>query len=113
MSAQAASGNSTESSTVIETEGRDGAAAAAAAAEDHHQQQTVVLKLKKPKSEKKVEWTSETVDNENLGRKKSKCCCVYRKPRAFGESSSEDSDGDADCDHCTGHKDHKKDRPTD
>ena len=30
------------------------------------------------------------VDNEHLGRKKSKCCCIYVKPRAFDESDSED-----------------------
>ena len=37
--------------------------------------QTVVhLKLSKPqKNRKKVKWTEETVDNENMGKKKSKC----------------------------------------
>ena len=35
-------------------------------------------KTKPKKLEKKqVSWTQETVDNENLGKKKSKCCCVY------------------------------------
>ena len=34
---------------------------------------TVKLKLRKPKSDKKVKWTEETVDNENMGKKKSKC----------------------------------------
>lgn len=34
-------------------------------------------------------------------------CCIYEKPRNFGESSSEDSDDE--CEHCHGHKDaHKK-----
>lgn len=34
---------------------------------------TVRLKLRKPKSRKKVNWTEETVDNENMDKKKSKC----------------------------------------
>ncbi len=37
----------------------------------------------------------------DLGKKKSKCCCVFVKKRAFGESDSDESDGD--CDHCSGH----------
>ena len=32
-----------------------------------------MLRLSKPKSEKKVHWDEEIVDNEHLGRKKSKC----------------------------------------
>ena len=32
-------------------------------------------------------------------------CCIYSKPRMFGESSSEDSDSSGDeTDHCKGHK---------
>lgn len=86
------------------------------------QESAVVLTLRKPKSSKKVEWTQDTVDNEHMGRKKSKCtshyyhslhvynkivscfftgCCVYRKPHQFGESSSESEDDE--CDHCQGH----------
>ena len=65
---------------------------------------------KKEKDKKRVGWSAETVDNEHLGRKKSKCCCVYQKPQKFkgpGDSSSgDDSDGD-DCGRCPGH--HGKD----
>ncbi|KAK8107664.1 uncharacterized protein PG998_009677 [Apiospora kogelbergensis] len=50
-----------------------------------------------------VQWAEGTVDNEGLGRKSSKVCCIYHKPRAVGESSSEDdssssssSDSDSD-----------------
>ncbi|CAO1616776.1 unnamed protein product [Parajaminaea phylloscopi] len=58
---------------------------------------------------RRVVWSDDTVDNEGLGRKKSKICCIYHKPRAFDESSSEgssssdsdssssDSDSDSDC----------------
>ncbi|NXH09758.1 PP1RB ligase, partial [Bucco capensis] len=49
---------------------------------------SLTLKLRKRKPDKKVEWSSDTVDNEHLGRRSSKCCCIYEKPRAFGESSS-------------------------
>lgn len=53
----------------------------------------VRLKLKKPKCKKKVEWSEGTIDNEHMNKKKSKSCCIYHKPREFGESSSsEDSD---------------------
>ncbi|KAH3798056.1 E3 ubiquitin-protein ligase PPP1R11-like [Dreissena polymorpha] len=63
-----------------------------------------VLKLKNPKNDKKVKWTNETVDNEHLNKKKSKCCCIYEKPRMFGESSDEEEDHDC-TGHCRGHKD--------
>ena len=54
---------------------------------------TVILK-KKPKP-KGVKWDESTaIDNENMGKKSSKVCCIYHKPRAFGESDSED-----ECDH--------------
>jgi len=61
---------------------------------------TLRLRCHKPKTEKKVQWTEATVDNEGMDKKKSKCCCVYVKPRAFGESSSESED---ECEHCYGH----------
>ncbi|XP_064477495.1 uncharacterized protein LOC135391253 [Ornithodoros turicata] len=63
----------------------------------------VVLKLRKPKpaSRRKVVWREDTVDNEHMNKKKSKCCCIYEKPKAFGESSSESNDDETDC--CRGH----------
>ena len=48
-----------------------------------------VVKLKKPKS-KGVKWDKSAVDNEHMGKKSSKVCCIYHKPKAFGESDSED-----------------------
>ncbi|GAA6070284.1 E3 ubiquitin-protein ligase PPP1R11 [Tachysurus ichikawai] len=50
---------------------------------------SLTIKLRKRKTDKKVEWSSDTVDNEHMGRRSSKCCCVYEKPRQFGESSTE------------------------
>merc|ERR1739838_123545 len=64
----------------------------------------VRLKLHKPRR-KKVSWTNETIDNEHMGKKKSKCCCVYVKPHKFNESSSESDD---ECDNCSGHVEIKK-----
>ncbi|XP_042899956.1 E3 ubiquitin-protein ligase PPP1R11 [Parasteatoda tepidariorum] len=66
--------------------------------------QSVKVKLKKPKKKKKVGWTADTVDNENMNKKKSKCCCIYEKPRKFDESSSETDD---ECEHCKGHVERK------
>ena len=60
----------------------------------------------KPKklARKQVSWTQETVDNEHMGRKKSKCCCVYVKPKTFGESDTESDENDEDdCKNCSGH----------
>ena len=37
------------------------------------QPQNVTLVLRKPKTQKKIQWSEETVDNEDMGKKKSKC----------------------------------------
>ncbi|KAI8447582.1 phosphatase inhibitor-domain-containing protein [Phakopsora pachyrhizi] len=50
-------------------------------------------------SHPRVQWEDNVVDNEGLGRKKSKVCCIYKKPRAFDESSDESGDSDSDCCH--------------
>lgn len=53
--------------------------------------------------ERRVTWDEDVIDNENMGKKSSKgisslkqafklvVCCIYHRPRAFGESSSEES----------------------
>lgn len=38
-----------------------------------------------------IKWDETVVNNEGMGRKKSKVCCIYHAPRAFGESSDESS----------------------
>lgn len=40
---------------------------------------------------RRVQWSSNTIDNENCGRKSSKICCIYHKPKSFDESSSDES----------------------
>lgn len=69
--------------------------------------QAVHLKLRKPKnSHKQVSWDAHTVDNEHLNKKKSKCCCIYEKPKKFGDpddESNDENDND-ECDSCMGKK---------
>ncbi|KRZ40933.1 Uncharacterized protein T4C_7166 [Trichinella pseudospiralis] len=60
-----------------------------------------------PPPRRHITWASGTVDNENLNRKKSKCCCIYSKPRKWEESSSESEN---ECEHCRGHVE-KRSRP--
>ncbi|KAK1245275.1 hypothetical protein MKX08_004904 [Trichoderma sp. CBMAI-0020] len=51
-----------------------------------------------------VQWAEDVVDNEGLGRKSSKVCCIYHRPKKVDESSDEsssdssssDSDSDSD-----------------
>ncbi|TDZ31176.1 Type 1 phosphatases regulator YPI1 [Colletotrichum spinosum] len=48
-----------------------------------------------------VRWAEDVVDNEGLGRKSSKVCCIYHRPKAVDESSDEsssDSSSDSDSD---------------
>nr|XP_008260871.1 E3 ubiquitin-protein ligase PPP1R11 isoform X5 [Oryctolagus cuniculus] len=72
---------------------------------------SLTIKLRKRKPEKKVEWTSDTVDNEHMGRRSSKCCCIYEKPRAFGESSTEsDEEEDEGCGHTHCVRGHRRGR---
>ncbi|KAF8987338.1 phosphatase inhibitor-domain-containing protein, partial [Cyathus striatus] len=59
-----------------------------------------------PKTRKtqRVVWDDKVVDNEGAGRKSSKICCIYHKPRRFDESSSESDSDDSDSDSsCGGH----------
>lgn len=49
-----------------------------------------------PRSRQRVVWDDSVVDNEHMGKKKSKICCIYHKPKAFDESSDESSDSDSD-----------------
>ncbi|KAB0797461.1 hypothetical protein PPYR_08455 [Photinus pyralis] len=69
---------------------------------------TLHLKLKKPKNDKKVQWTNETVDNEDMNKKKSSCCCIYTKPKTIEDESSSSDDSEDECDHCKGHIEKKK-----
>lgn len=94
---------------------------------------TLQLRLEQPRDDRRVVFHDGVIDNEHMNRMKSKCksenlifflilitftthgylgCCIYRKPLAFGESSSSEDD---ECEHCFGHpeKRKKKKKPTD
>merc|ERR1711966_158160 len=43
-----------------------------------------------------VSWDQSVVDNEGLGKKSSKRCCIFHKQKAFGESSTESSEDEED-----------------
>ncbi|XP_066332275.1 protein phosphatase 1 regulatory subunit INH3-like [Miscanthus floridulus] len=51
--------------------------------------ESVVLRLKRW-AKKKVSWKEGTVDNEGLGRKSSKKCCIFHKEVPFDEDCSDD-----------------------
>lgn len=53
----------------------------------------IMLKLKEKKN---VHWKEGTVNNENMGKRKSKICCIYHKPRL----NPDDSSSDESCDSC-------------
>ncbi|KAF6830866.1 type 1 phosphatases regulator ypi1 [Colletotrichum musicola] len=60
-------------------------------------------------SRQSVRWAEDVVDNEGLGRKSSKVCCIYHRPKGVDESSDESSsdsssDSDSDSDDGTGRR---------
>ncbi|ORY94305.1 phosphatase inhibitor-domain-containing protein [Lobosporangium transversale] len=40
---------------------------------------------------RRVQWDDDVIDNEHMGKKKSKICCIFKKQKEFGESSDESS----------------------
>jgi len=42
-------------------------------------------------TQRRIQWAEDVVDNEGLGRKKSKVCCIYHAPKGIDESSDESS----------------------
>ncbi|MDI1487372.1 MAG: Type 1 phosphatases regulator ypi1 [Ramalina farinacea] len=46
----------------------------------------------------RIQWAEDVVDNEGLGRKRSKVCCIYHAPHPVGESSSESDSSESDLD---------------
>ncbi|KAE9397683.1 hypothetical protein BT96DRAFT_883776 [Gymnopus androsaceus JB14] len=63
---------------------------------------TLKLRASTRKPRQKVIWREDVVDNEGAGKKSSKICCIYHKPKAFDESSDEDdsdTESESSCDH--------------
>ncbi|KAJ5432447.1 Type 1 phosphatases regulator ypi1 [Penicillium daleae] len=59
---------------------------------------------------RRIRWSEDVVDNEGMGKKSSKVCCIYHKARPVGESSSESesssSSSDSDSESETDHRNH-------
>ena len=51
-----------------------------------------------------VRWDESVVDNEGMGRKSSKRCCIFHKQRAYDESSTDTSDQEDDEGNNGGHR---------
>eukprot|EP01063_Lacrimia_lanifica_P026086 TRINITY_DN3458_c0_g2_i1.p1 TRINITY_DN3458_c0_g2~~TRINITY_DN3458_c0_g2_i1.p1 ORF type:complete len:105 (+),score=30.99 TRINITY_DN3458_c0_g2_i1:70-384(+) len=80
MSAQASSTNPTQA-TQVETSCTEAAP------------QNLVLRLKPQKERPRVTWDANVKDSRP-NMKTSKKCCVFHKPRPFGESDSESCSSD-------------------
>ncbi|KAJ4361313.1 Type 1 phosphatases regulator ypi1 [Ascochyta clinopodiicola] len=58
-----------------------------------------VLRLRAAPDERRhIQWATDVVDNEGMGKKSSKVCCIYHAPREAGESSDESSDSSSSSD---------------
>ena len=70
------------------------------------QQQTIPIRLPpsarlvlraEPAEERHIQWAEDVVDNEGMGKKSSKVCCIYHGPHTVDESSdSDDSSSSSD-----------------
>ncbi|CZT02852.1 related to Type 1 phosphatases regulator ypi-1 [Rhynchosporium agropyri] len=49
------------------------------------------LNSERGSSRRRIQWAEDVVDNEGLGRKKSKVCCIYHAPKGIDQSSDESS----------------------
>lgn len=65
------------------------------AATTRHEPEPLVLTLQAHPS---VRWENDVIDNEGMGRKSSKRCCIFHKQRPFDESSTDSSDQDGNDD---------------
>jgi protein phosphatase 1 regulatory subunit 11 len=64
---------------------------------------TLVLGLNHPtETGPHVRWAEQTIDNEHLNKKKSKCCCIYTKPHDPESNNEQDKEFD-NCEHCRFH----------
>ena len=55
-----------------------------------------ILVLRLDQNKPSVSFSTDTVDNENMGKKSSKRCCIYHKIKKFAESDSDESDSDTE-----------------
>ncbi|KAK9451558.1 phosphatase inhibitor-domain-containing protein [Limtongia smithiae] len=81
--------------TTVYHEGHGGLSAGSETADDNIVVGTLRLRGG-PVSDRRVAWSDDVIDNEGMGKKKSKICCIFHKQRAFDESSSDDSSSSSD-----------------
>ena len=62
--------------------------------------------------ERRIQWAADVVDNEGMGKKSSKVCCIYHKPREAGESSDEESSDSSSSDESEDNANDGAARPT-
>lgn len=55
---------------------------------ERQQPETLILRLNRRK--KKVSWKEGTIDNEFMGKKSSKKCCIFHKDKPIDEDCSDD-----------------------
>ena len=58
---------------------------------------SATLRLRaEPEDSQRVRWAEDVVDNESMGKKSSKVCCIYHKPHTPGDSGSESESSSSD-----------------
>ncbi|KAF1926040.1 uncharacterized protein M421DRAFT_7270 [Didymella exigua CBS 183.55] len=72
-----------------------------------------VLRLRAaPEERRHIQWAEDVVDNEGMGKKSSKVCCIYHAPREAGESSDESSSDSSSSDDSDSEPDNSTARPS-
>jgi protein phosphatase 1 regulatory subunit 11 len=51
-----------------------------------------------PQERRGISWAEDVIDNEGMGKKSSKVCCIYHKPKEPGDSSSDSSRSSSESD---------------
>jgi len=75
---------------------------------------TLILRAASSSAENRhIAWAEDVIDNEGLGKKSSKVCCIYHAPHAPGDSSDDESSSsdDSDSDASSGKDDDGRARP--
>ncbi|KAK3690665.1 Type 1 phosphatases regulator ypi1 [Vermiconidia calcicola] len=56
------------------------------------------LRAEQPEPRRRIQWAQDVVDNEGMGKKSSKVCCIYHKPHEPGDSDEDESSGSDESD---------------
>jgi len=93
------SNNASSSSSLVQTTATTGTVTTTmtlttTSNENNTDQRRLFLRLDQNKAN--VSFSADTIDNENMGKKSSKRCCIYHKIKKFAESDSDESDSDTE-----------------